>query len=77
MRRLVLVDTNGQILMTATRVGDSGATGSGAIATVNFKLIAANTPETRVQLITISPVVQGGRGITAPLPLPHVISIAP
>ena len=71
------VDTNGQILMTATRTGDSGASGSGAIATINFKLIAANNPETRLQLITISPLVLGGRSITAPLPLPHVISIAP
>jgi general secretion pathway protein D len=71
------VDANGQILMTATRSGDSGASGSGAIATVNFKLIAANNPETRLQLITISPLVLGGRSITAPLPLPHVISIAP
>lgn len=71
------VDTNGQILMTATRAGDSGASGSGAIATVNFKLIAASNPETRLQLITISPLVLGGRSITAPLPLPHVISIAP
>lgn len=71
------VDPTGKILMTSTRIGDSGASGSGAIATVNFKLIAVNNPETRVQLITISPLVLGGRGINAPLPLPHVISIAP
>jgi general secretion pathway protein D len=71
------VDANGQILMTVTRSGNSGATGSGAIVTVNFKLIAANTSETGLQLITIAPLVLGGRSITTPLPLPHVIGISP
>jgi general secretion pathway protein D len=70
------VDPNGQILMTGTRAGDSGATAQGAIATVNFKVVAASTPDTRLQLLTISPIVLGGRGITAPLPLPHVISLS-
>jgi general secretion pathway protein D len=71
------VDPNGQILMTATRAGDSGATAQGAIATVNFRVVSASEPETRLQLLTISPIVLGGRGITAPLPLPHVITLSP
>jgi general secretion pathway protein D len=71
------VDPNGQILMTGTRAGDAGATAAGAVATVNFKVVAAPEPETRLQLLTISPIVLGGRGITAPLPLPHVIALNP
>lgn len=70
------VDPNGQILMTGTRAGDSGATAPGAVATVNFKVVAASEPETRVQLLTISPIVLGGRGITAQLPLPHTLSLS-
>ena len=62
--------------MTGTRAGDSGATAPGAVATVNFKVVAASEPETRVQLLTISPIVLGGRGITAQLPLPHTLSLS-
>ena len=71
------VDPNGQILMTGTRAGDSGATALGSVATVNLRVVAAPTPETRLQLLTISPIVLGGRGISAPLPLPHTISVSP
>jgi general secretion pathway protein D len=71
------VDPNGQILMTGTRAGDSGATALGAIATVNFRVVAATSPETRLQLLTVSPIVLGGRGIASPLPLPHVITLSP
>ena len=70
------IDPSGQVLITGTRAGNSGATTSGAIATVNFKIIASNNSENRVQLLTISPVVLGGKGISAPLPLPHVIRIS-
>jgi general secretion pathway protein D len=71
------VDPNGQILITGTRAGDSGATALGSIATVNLRVVAATNPETRLQLLTISPIVLGGRGIVAPLPLPHVITLSP
>jgi general secretion pathway protein D len=71
------VDPNGQILMTGTRAGDSGATALGSIATANFRVVAATSPETRLQLLTISPIVLGGRGIASPLPLPHVITLSP
>jgi general secretion pathway protein D len=70
------VDPSGQILITGTRAGTTGATAAGAIATINFKIIASSNAEARLQLITISPVVLGGKGINAPLPLPHVIRIA-
>ncbi len=71
------VDPNGQILMTGTRAGDSGATSLGAVATVNFRAVAATAPDTRVQLLTISPIVLGGRGISSPPPPPHTISLSP
>lgn len=71
------VDPNGQILITGTRAGNSGATASGVIATVNFKITASSGAESRLQLLTIAPVVLGGKNINAPLPLPHVIRISP
>lgn len=71
------VDPNGQILMTGTRAGDSGATVLGPVATINFRVVAATSPETRIQLLTISPIALGGRGLSTALPAPHVISIAP
>ena len=71
------VDATGQVLMTGTRAGDTGATASGAVATLNFRVVGASNPETRLQLLTISPIVLGGRSITAPLPLPHTIRLTP
>lgn len=71
------LDPNGQILMTGTRAGDSGATVLGSIATINFRVIAAATPETSVRVLTISPVALGGRGVSASLPPAHVVSITP
>jgi general secretion pathway protein D len=71
------VDPSGQILMTGTRTGDSGATALGTIATINFRVVAATSHETRIQLLTISPIALGGRGISAALPAPHVVSITP
>lgn len=71
------VDPSGQILMTGTRTGDSGATVLGSIATINFRVVAAASPETRIQLLTISPIALGGGGISTALPAPHVISITP
>lgn len=69
------VDPNGQILMTGTRTGDTGATAVGALVTINFRVAAAVTPDTQVQLLTIAPIGLGGRSIAAPLPPPHVIRI--
>lgn len=71
------IDPSGQILITGSRAGDSGATGSGTIATVNFKVIGAGKPQTSVQLLTMSPIATGGRGLNAALPAPHVVSVAP
>ena len=69
------VDPSGQILVTGTRTGDTGATAVGAVATINFRVAAAANPETQVQLLTIAPIGLGGRSIAAPLPPPHAIRI--
>ena len=71
------VDPNGQILITGTRAGDSGANTLGTFATINFRVKSAATPEARLQVLTVAPIALGGRGVSAPLPLPHVITIAP
>ena len=69
------VDPNGQVLLTGTRTGDTGASAVGAIATVNFRVMAAPAPETQVQLLMAAPIGLGGRSIAVPLPPPHAIVI--
>lgn len=71
------VDPSGQILITGTRSGETGATSPGVFATINLKAIAASSTGSRLQLLTISPVVLGGKSINSPLPVPHVITISP
>ncbi|MBI2745260.1 MAG: general secretion pathway protein GspD [Burkholderiales bacterium] len=71
------VDPSGQIVLTVTRSGDSGATGSGVVATVNLRATAAAGADARVQLLTAAPVAQGGKAVSAPLPSPLVIGVVP
>lgn len=71
------VDPSGQILITGTRSGDTGATSPGVFATINLKAIAASTTGSRIQLLTVSPIVLGGKNINAPMPAPHVVTITP
>ncbi|QKO21084.1 general secretion pathway protein GspD [Rhodoferax sp. BAB1] len=71
------VDPSGQIVLTVTRSGDSGATGSGVVATVNLRATAAAATDARVQLLTVAPVAQGGKAVSTSLPAPLVIGVAP
>jgi general secretion pathway protein D len=72
------VDPTGQILITGTRVGDTGASNTGSVATLNLRVLAApDGGETRLQLLTLTPAVVGGRSISASLPPPLVIKINP
>lgn len=71
------VDPSGQIVLTVTRSGDSGATGSGVVATVNLRATAATSTDARVQLLTVAPVAQGGKAVSTSLPSPLVIGVAP
>lgn len=70
------IEPNGQVLMTATRSGEGGATASGVVATVNFR--ALRTVEaTRVQLLTVAPIGVGGRSVNAQLPAPYNVRVVP
>lgn len=69
------VDPNGQVLLTATRAGGAGASAPGVLATFNFRVIAAASPETRVQVLTAAPLGADGRPVPTPLPPPHVIRL--
>ncbi|MES3001258.1 MAG: secretin N-terminal domain-containing protein [Pseudomonadota bacterium] len=70
------VDPSGQVLVTATRTGDTGATALGVLATINFRATAAVAPEARVQLLTAAPVGVGGRSVAASPAPSHVVRIA-
>lgn len=70
------VDPAGQVLVTGTRSGDSGATTIGVFATIQMRAIAAVTPETRVQVLTVAPVGLGGRSVPAQPAQPHVIRLS-
>ena len=71
------VDPSGQILITGTRSGATGATSPGVFATINLKAISASAAGSRLQLLTISPVVLGGKSINSPIPAPHTITVSP
>ena len=70
------VDPNGQVLITGTRAGETGATALAAVATINFRVGAASSTETRVQLLTIVPIGLGGRSVAAPLPPAHTVQLS-
>ena len=69
------IDPSGQVLLTGTRAGETGATAVGTFATLNFRAMAAANPDSRVQVLTISPVGLGGRSVSAPIPLPHIVQV--
>ncbi|MEF8716690.1 MAG: secretin N-terminal domain-containing protein [Candidatus Accumulibacter necessarius] len=69
------VDPAGQVLMTATRSGSGGASAADAIATIEWRALAAGAA--RVELITIAPVGAGGATINAVAPAAYALTIAP
>ncbi len=69
--------SSGQILITDTRSGGSGATSLGSIANLNFRAIATAATSTVLQIQTIAPVVLGGGTINSPPPPNQVISLTP
>ena len=69
------VDPGGQVLLTATRSGNGGATAPDAVATLTFRAVAAGTAH--IDLITIAPVGVGGATINALLPAAHALTISP
>ncbi|GAB7545372.1 secretin N-terminal domain-containing protein [Cupriavidus sp. 8B] len=70
------VDTAGQLLITGTRTDNSGASGSGNFASINFRALApANA--SAIQLLTAAPVGLKGSAIPAQAPAPHVVQVQP
>jgi general secretion pathway protein D len=68
------VDPSGQITVNVNRNSDIGATQAGSVMSINFKALA-NSPASRIQLLTITPTGLQGRPISAPLPFPHTVKI--
>jgi general secretion pathway protein D len=69
------VDPSGQILITGTRSGETGTSGQGPLATVNFRVIAAPGPQTQVNLLTIAPVGLAGRPISTAALAPFMVQL--
>ncbi len=70
------IDPNGQILITSTRTNGAGGNLPDAVANFTFRALTPVT-ETRVQVLTVAPIVAGGRTLTLPLPDPYLIQISP
>jgi general secretion pathway protein D len=69
------VDPSGQVLVTGTRSGDTGATNIGIVTTLSLRAVAATTADTRLQLTTAAPVGLGGRAVVAQPTQPLVLRV--
>jgi hypothetical protein len=47
------------------------------MASINLRVLAAPSKEAKFQVLTVAPVVLGGKSISAPLPSPFVVGIEP
>lgn len=70
------VDPNGQVVLTGTRAGDAGATGAGALVTINFRVLSAVSPATQIQLLTIAPIGLAGGAVATQLLAPHILQLS-
>lgn len=71
------VEAAGQVVVTSGRPGITGATGSGTIATVNLRAVAALNSETKLTVVSATPVGPAARPIPVVMPAPLAIRIAP
>jgi len=71
------VDPAGQIVLTASRSGDTGATGAGTLATVRFRTTSAAQRDTAVVLLNAAPTDTSGGPVTIHLPAPHTLRVGP
>lgn len=71
------VDPAGQIIMTGTRTGDTGASAAANFATVTFRVQTPTPTPSEVRVLTVAPVVLGGGSLSLPLPPPFSISAVP
>ena len=70
------VDPNGQVAISDTRIGDSGAAAPGVVATVNFRAIAG-ADASPIQVLTVAPSGLNGRAVVVQPPAPYILHIQP
>jgi general secretion pathway protein D len=70
------IDPNGQILMTAIRISDGGATLPDNLVAITFRTLAP-ADASAIQLLTMTPVGLNGIAVSAPLPPPQTIRVQP
>ncbi len=69
-------DAGGQVVLTATRTGANGATGSGSLAMLQFKVLpGASGSTTSVKVLTSVLMGAGGSAVEPPLPPPYVVTL--
>ena len=68
------IEPGGQLLLTATRTGEGGASGVGDLATVSFKALAP-AASASVQLLNAAPIGVGGKAMVTPTPAPFQVRI--
>lgn len=69
------VDPSGQAVISINRNAPAGATGSGTLATLSFRVLEVPSAETRLQVLSLAPTGPGGSRIIATLPNPQVIRV--
>lgn len=69
-------DPNGRVFVGIARSGSDGVRGSGTVATVNLRAIAAK-PIAELRLIAVTPIAAGELQIQAQLPPPYVVTVKP
>lgn len=68
--------TGGKVFVSASRTSAQGAQGEGAVATVTLRALTA-AEKSEVRLLAVSPIADGGKTPSAPLPAPYVVAVAP
>lgn len=71
------VDPAGQVMLTASRSGDVGATGGGTLATVRFRATSPAHRETTIVLLNAAPTGPGGKSVVTRLTTPHAVQVGP
>lgn len=70
------VDARGQIAISAIRNTGPGASGTGTLATVNFRAVGQAGSSGSVQVLTATP-ASDGQLLNVALPLPHSLAVVP
>jgi general secretion pathway protein D len=71
------VDANGQLVMTITRVGQTGATSAGSVVNLQLRVLAAPPSPTSLELVTMAPIGLNGASVSFQRPTPLSIAITP